>query len=247
MSEQELKFQNAQNLMSMGEYEEGVKLLRELGEYPLALKLLGYAYYNGDGVEEDHNKALEYFVSAYEHGDTNLGLYELIHELVCDNLSNYKKSKGNFKKEIEHNVNLLKFCLESITKEIQPYDDMAQFVTSTAFVTAFSNCCDIIKVLLTHQGINNDLSPRLLIIEGMKLGLTELEFIKDVLPCHDKITEEGDFGVSNDVSFSWSIMAMRMFLERVDEVINNKKDIIISAKSEDDLKNQEEDDDDFWR
>lgn len=231
MDEQQFLLQNAQNLMSMGEYDEGIMLLRELGDNPLALKLLGYAYYNGDGVEENHDKALEYFVAAYEHGETDPGFYELIHELVCDNLINYKKNKCDFKEEIEPIVKTLKFCLDSIANETRPLDEGGKFICSTAFVAAYKYCCDIIKVFLAHQGVNNDLSPRLLFLEGMKMGLTELEFIKDAIPCCDKILEKGDFGVSNDVRFIWSIMAMRMFMRSVDEVINNKSNTIILKKN----------------
>ena len=110
MDVQQFLLQNAQNLMSMGEYDEGIKLLRELGDYPLALKLLGCAYYK---------------------------------------------------------VMALK------------------------------------KIMI-------------------RLSST---------PCCDKIIEEGDFGVSNNVRFIWSIMAMRMFMRSVDEVINNKSNTIILKKN----------------
>lgn len=224
MTEQEFMLQNAQNLMSQGEYEEGVKLLRKLGDNPTALRLLGVAYYYGDGVEEDHNKALEYYVAAYENGERDLEFYETIHKLVQDNLNELKKNRCDFKEEIEPIINFLKFNLDSIAKESRPFNEITTFMISMPFATAYKNCCDIIKVFLNHQGKNNDLSPRLLFLEGMKLGLTEIEFIKDVIPCHERIIGDGDFSVFNEATFNWSIMAMRMFMENVNEVINNKTD-----------------------
>lgn len=224
MSEQELMLQNAQSLMHLGEYEKGIKLLRELGDYPLALRFLGNAYNNGTGVEKDRFKALEYYIAAFEHGERDLGFYEDIHELVSDNLRDFKKNKCDFKEEIMPIYNLLKLNIEDICKETMPYNDVAQFNISALFITAFKNCCDIVRVFLAHQGVNCDLPPRLLFLEGMKLGLAELEFLKDVITCHDKITVEGEFSILNEFGFTLSIMAMRTFMERVDEVINNKSD-----------------------
>ena len=243
MSEQEFKLQNAQNLMNMGEYEEGIKLLRELGDYPLALKLLGFAYYNGDGVEENHDKALGYFVSAYENGENDFGLYEMIHELICDNLRILKGEKCDFKEEIDQTNKLLKDDLDFIAKTSCPYDESTQLLISMQFALAFNKCCDIIKVFLARQNKNDNLIPHQLFIEGMKLGLTEIEFIKDIIPCHNRINE-GVYSVTNDIKVSMSIMAMRGFMERVDEVINNKSDKdIISEILIENSENREEDDD----
>lgn len=236
MSEQEFMLQNAQNLMSQGEYEEGIKLLRQLGDYPEALRLLGVAYYHGDGVEEDHNKALEYYVAAYEHGKKdklnpiNLfnpedwSLSETIHKLVQDNLRRYRENRCDFKEEIESSNKKLKENLDFIAKTIGPYDESTQLLISTQFIAAFKHCCDILHVFLSHHGNNSELPPRILFMEAMKLGLAELGFITYILACYDKITEECDFTITNQFAFSASISTMRGLMETVDEVINNKTD-----------------------
>lgn len=224
MSEQEIMLQNAQNLMSRGEYEEGIKLLRQLGDNPTALKLLGVAYYYGYSIEEDDKKALEYFVAAYEHGERDIGFYETIHDLIQENLSEFKKNKCDFKDDIAPIYKLLKGNLDAFTQSSRPFDDSTQFYFSMEYMMAFKNCCEIIKVFLVHQNIDSDLTPRNLFLEGMKLGLVELEFVTDVIYCRDKISEECDFSITNQIEFTKSIMVMRMFMERVDEVINNKTD-----------------------
>ena len=236
MTEEELILQNAQNLMSQGEYEEGIKLLRQLGDYPEALRLLGVAYYNGDGVEKDHNKALEYYVAAYEHGKKdklNLidlfnpedwGLSESIHKLVQENLRIYRENRCDFKDEIESSNKNLKDTLDFIAKTLGPYDESTQILISTQFITAFKHCCDILHIFLSHHGNNTELPPRILFLEAMKLGLAGLGFITHVLACYDKITEECDFTITNQFVFSASVSTMREFMERVDEVINNKTD-----------------------
>ena len=236
MSEQEIMLQNAQNLMSQGEYEEGVKLLRQLGDYPEALRLLGVAYYYGDGVEEDHNKALEYYVAAYEHEKKDLfspknwlnpndwGLSETIHELVQENLRRFRENQCDFKDEIGSSNKMLKENLDFIAKTHGPYDESTQLLISMQFTTAFKHCCDILRVFLNHHGNNTELPLRSLFLEGMKLGLAELEFITHVLACHNKITEEGDYSITNQFIFSASISTMRTFMENVEIVINNKTD-----------------------
>ena len=224
MSEQELMLQNAQNLMSQGKYEEGITLFRQLGDDPTALRLLGVAYYYGDGVEEDHKKALEYYVAAYEHGEKDPVFYETIHEIVQETLREYRKNRCDFKGEIAPTYNLLEFNLNAFAQSSMPFDDSTQIYLSMEYVVAFKHCCEIIKVFLVHQNIDSDLTPRSLFLEGMKLGLVELEFITDVIYCHDKICEECDFSITNQIAFSKSIFVMRMFLRSVDEVINNKTD-----------------------
>ena len=228
--------QNAQNLMSQGEYEEGIKLLRQLGDNPEALRLLGFAYYHGDGVEEDHNKALEYYVAAYEHGKKDKlnpinmfnpkdwTLSETIHKLVQDNLRRYRENRCDFKDEIEPSNKRLKVNLDSIANTLCPYDESTQLLISMQFISAFNHCCDILLVFLSHHGNNTELPPRALFLEGMKLGLVELEFITSALTCYDKITEECYFTITNQFVFSASISTMRAFMETVDEVINNKTD-----------------------
>ena len=221
------KLKSAQQLLSQGEYEEGIKLLYELGDHPIALRLLGLCFYRGLGVEIERNKALEYFVMAYENGAKDWGFYESIHELVGENLREFKKKRCDFKEEIEPINKKLKYNLDYIARTAKtsfPYDESTQLLISIEYTLACNKCCDIIKVFLAHQGGHSELSPRLLFLEGMKLGLIELEFLKDVIPCYDKIVDESDFPVTNDVSFTYSIMAMRSFMERVDEVINNKSD-----------------------
>ena len=230
MSEQEFIVQNAQNLMSMGEYEEGIKLLRELGDYPLALRLLGYAYYNGDGVEENHNKALEYFVSAYEHGETDPGFYELIHELVCDNLSNYKRTKCNFKAEIEPLLFFLRTVLDIVKGSPLPSDNKEDLQElSQNYTNAVDFCCEIIKVFIQHQGKNDELPLHLLFLEAMKMGLVELEFISIIKPFYELI-EKGDLELAfrDPKQYIPIPLVINMFVETVEEVINNKsnKDII---------------------
>jgi hypothetical protein len=224
MTQQEIMLQNAQNLMSQGEYEEGVKLLRKLGDNSTALRLLGVAYYYGDGVEEDHNKALEYYVAAYEHGEKDPGFYEMIHDLVQENLRELRKNKCDFKEKIAPIYNLLKGNLDALAKPSRPYDDCTQFYLSMEFMMAHKSCCEIIKAFLAHQNINCDLTQRSLFLEGMKLGLAELEFITNVMYCCDKISEKCDFSITNQIEFVKSLFVMRMFMENVDEVINNKTD-----------------------
>lgn len=236
MTEQEFILQNAQNLISQGEYEEGIKLLRQLGDYPEALRLLGVAYYHGDGVEEDHNKAMEYFVEAYEHRETdwlnpndwlnpwNWSLSNTIRKLVQDNLRRYRENRCDFKDEIEFSNKKLKNNLDFIAKTLGPYDESTQLLISTQFIAAFNYCCEILHVFLSHHGNNSELPPRILFLEAMKLGLTELEFITHILACYDKITEECDFTIINQFVFSASVSTMRGFMERVDEIINNKTD-----------------------
>lgn len=234
MSEQELMLQNAQNLMSQGEYEEGIKLLRQLGDDPTALRLLGVAYYHGDGVEEDHNKALEYFVTACEHVKKDRlsprdwicpkdwGLTGIIHELVQDNLRKYRETRCDFKDEIEPHNKRLKVNLDYIANTPCPYDESTQLLISMQFISAFNHCCDILHVFLSHNGNNTEFPPRSLFLEGMKLGLVEHEFITDVLACHDKIIEEGDYSITNQFIFPMSISTMRAFMEDVEIIINNK-------------------------
>ena len=236
MSEQELMLQNAQKLMSQQEYEEGIKLLRQLGDNPTALRLLGIAYYHGDGVEEDQNKALEYYVAAYEHGKKDklnpinlfnpedLTLSETIHELVQDNLRKYRETRCDFKDEIEPHNKRLKVNLDSIANTLCPYDESTQLLISMQFISAFNHCCDILHVFLSHHGNNNELPPRILFLEAMKLGLAELGFITYILACYDKITEECDFTITNQFVFSASVSTMRGFMESVDKIINNKTD-----------------------
>lgn len=224
MTEQEFILQNAQNLMSQGEYEEGIKLLRQLGDYPKALRLLGVAYYYGDGVEEDHNKALEYYVAAYEHGEKDPGFYEMIHDIVQENLRELRKNRCDFKEKIAPICNLLKGNMNAFAQPSRPFDDSTQFFLSMEYMMAIKNCCEIIKVFLAHQNINSDLTPRSLFIEGMKLGLFELEFVTDVIYCQDKISKGCDFSITNQIEFTKSIMVMRMFMDNVEIVINNKTD-----------------------
>ena len=169
ISEQEIVLQNAHNLMSQGEYEEGIKLLRQLGDCPEALRLLGVAYYYGDGVEEDHNKALEYYVTAYEHEKKDLfspknwlnpndwGLSETIHELVQENLRRFRENQCDFKDEIGSSNKMLKENLDFIAKTHGPYDESTQLLISMQFTTAFKHCCDILRVFLNHHGNNTEL------------------------------------------------------------------------------------------
>ncbi|QOW09773.1 sel1 repeat family protein [Kaistella flava (ex Peng et al. 2021)] len=56
------------------------------------MKAIGYFYYNGDIVEKDHNKAIQWFEKAAENGNF----------MVMNTLANiYKNGKGNIKKDVE--------------------------------------------------------------------------------------------------------------------------------------------------
>jgi TPR repeat protein len=127
--------------------EEYIEIYNKLSQYPnnpIALLNLGMMYENGYGVEEDDNKAIEYYKKAHELGNTDAS-FRLAHLYVMTDET--KKSLEIYKQlmnsDDEHNytraVEALEYILD-IDSVIKLYDEIDDYKKQISELKEIISC-----------------------------------------------------------------------------------------------------------